>query len=335
MGRNFGSLAAIANMSPGVGRHIATLIVLSVTMPGRFIGRVIVVVPVLVAFFFRRAFPSKRQEDDVKAVILAGGLGTRLAEETGVRPKPMVEIGGEPILWHILKLYSAHGINDFIICCGYKGNLIIEYFHDLMERASSTTFDLRRGTVSRYGSRTEPWRVTLVDTGDASMTGGRLRRVRDYIGDETFCMTYGDGVSSVDIAATIAFHRAHGRYATMTAVQPPGRFGAFSLAENDPVVHHFTEKPVGDGSWINGGFFVLEPEVIDWIEGDDTVWEQEPMRRLAAEEQLVAFRHAGFWHPMDTLRDKMVLNELWTSGAAPWKIWDTGNAGVVPMTRAG
>ena len=268
----------------------------------------------------------------MKAVILAGGLGTRLAEETGVRPKPMVEIGEQPILWHIMKIYSAYGINDFIICCGYKAHIIKEYFRDYTLRASSVTFDMAAGTITHHETRVEPWKVTLVDTGGESMTGGRLLRVREHIGNETFFMTYGDGVSSVDIGASLAFHRAHGKHATMTAVQPPGRFGVFSLTEHDPIVHSFTEKPKSDdGSWINGGFFVLEPAVLDHIEGDDTVWEQAPMRTLARDGQLAAFRHDGFWQPMDTLRDKAVLLDLWNSGAAPWKVWGGPETAGAPL----
>jgi glucose-1-phosphate cytidylyltransferase len=272
----------------------------------------------------------------MKAVILAGGLGTRLAEETGVRPKPMVEIGDQPILWHILKIYSTHGVNDFIICCGYKGEVIKEYFKEYRMRTSSVTFDLRENSITYYDDNTEPWRITLVDTGQDSMTGGRLKRVRQHIGNETFFMSYGDGVSNVNIRASLAFHHAHGKLATMTAVQPPGRFGVFSISEHDPVVHSFTEKPKGgDGSWINGGFFVLEPAVLDYIDGDSTVWEQEPMRRLASDGQLVAFRHYGFWHPMDSLRDKKVLVDLWATGAAPWKVWQTAEEQRLPLTRAG
>jgi glucose-1-phosphate cytidylyltransferase len=270
----------------------------------------------------------------MKAVILAGGLGTRLAEETGVRPKPMVEIGNQPILWHILKIYSAHGVKDFVICCGYKGHVIKEYFRDYVLRTSSVTFDLGRGSISYCDSDNEPWRVTLVETGNETMTGGRLKRAREYIGDETFFMTYGDGVSNVDIRASLAFHRAHGKNATVTAVQPDGRFGVFSVSEHDPLVHSFTEKPKGDGSWINGGFFVLEPECLDYIDSDDTVWEQAPMRRLASEGQLVAFRHAGFWQPMDSLRDKKVLVDLWESGHAPWRVWQTEEQ-FIPLSRAG
>lgn len=263
----------------------------------------------------------------MKAVILAGGLGTRLSEETGVRPKPMVEIGERPILWHVMKIYSAHGINDFVICCGYKGHLIKEYFSNYWLRMSDVTFDFASNQVATHHQGMEPWRVTLVDTGDTSMTGGRVRRVKDHIGDETFCLTYGDGVSDIDITASIAFHRSHGKKATMTAVQPPGRFGAFTLPADDTRVASFTEKPQGDGAWINGGFFVLEPGVIDYIEGDDTVFEQRPLAGLARDGELMAFRHTGFWQPMDTLRDKAVLVDLWESGRAPWVIWDKKPAG--------
>jgi glucose-1-phosphate cytidylyltransferase len=266
----------------------------------------------------------------MKAVILAGGLGTRLSEETGARPKPMVEIGEQPILWHILKIYSTYGINDFIICCGYKGHIIKEYFRDYMLRTSSTTFDFRSGDIVYHDEAVEPWRITLVETGLDSMTGGRLKRAREYIGNETFCMTYGDGVSDVDIGSLLAFHRAHGKLATLTAVQPPGRFGVFSLSEHDPVVHSFTEKPQGDGSWINGGFFVLDPGAIDYIDGDDTVWEQAPMRQLANDGELVAYRHDGFWQPMDSLRDKSVLEGLWAGGSAPWRVWETDGRRPVP-----
>jgi glucose-1-phosphate cytidylyltransferase len=250
----------------------------------------------------------------------------------------MVEIGEQPILWHILKIYSFYGVNDFIICCGYKSHVIKEYFRDYMLRKSSTTFDFRSDEIIYHDKEIEPWRITLVETGMDSMTGGRLKRAREYIGDETFFMTYGDGVSNVDIGSLLAFHRAHGKLATMTAVQPPGRFGVFSLTEHDPVVHSFTEKPHGDGSWINGGFFVLNPDAIDYVEGDDTVWEQAPMRRLASDGELVAYRHDGFWQPMDSLRDKSVLEGLWAGGSAPWRVWDVGlrqqgpRSSVVPIT---
>ena len=257
----------------------------------------------------------------MKAVILAGGYGTRLSEETVVRPKPMVEVGDRPILWHIMKQYSAHGINDFVICCGYKGHMIKQYFAEYMLYTADMTIDLRENRMDVLNNEAEPWSVTLVDTGENSMTGGRLRRVREHIGDETFCFTYGDGVSDVDITALIAFHREQGKIATLTATQQPGRFGAFSLKDSDTTISSFYEKPKGDGAWVNGGFFVLEPSAIDYVAGDETVWEREPMERLARDGQLVAFRHEGFWQPMDTLRDKHVLDELWASGDAPWKQW--------------
>ncbi|MEM9601224.1 MAG: glucose-1-phosphate cytidylyltransferase [Pseudomonadota bacterium] len=257
----------------------------------------------------------------MKAVILAGGLGTRLSEETAIRPKPMVEVGGMPILWHIMKTYSAHGVHEFIICCGYKGNVIKEYFSNYFLYHSDMTFNLKENTMSVHHSNAEPWQVSCVDTGEGSLTGGRLRRVKDYIGDETFCFTYGDGVGDIDITALLAFHREQGTQASMTAVQPPGRFGAFSLGDGETVVGSFREKPSGGSAYINGGYFVLEPGVIDYIEGDHTTWEREPMERLAQEGQLSAFRHDGFWQPMDTLRDKMQLEDLWASGSAPWKVW--------------
>ncbi|WP_159729567.1 glucose-1-phosphate cytidylyltransferase [Methylosinus sp. Ce-a6] len=257
----------------------------------------------------------------MKAVILAGGLGTRLSEETVTRPKPMVEIGGRPILWHILKMYSSHGINDFIICCGYKGYVIKEYFANYFIHMSDITFDIEKNAMEVLDGRAEPWRVTLVDTGDATMTGGRLKRVGKYLRDEEdFCFTYGDGVADLDIAAAIAFHRAHGRAATLTAVAPPGRFGALDIA--DRAVINFKEKPKGDGGLINGGFFVLKPAVLDFIADDATVWEQAPLMALAEQGQLMAFEHLGFWQPMDTLRDKQHLESLWASGRAPWKIWE-------------
>ena len=255
----------------------------------------------------------------LKAVILAGGLGTRISEETAVRPKPMVEIGGKPILWHIMKGFSAHGVNDFIVCCGYKGYLIKEYFANYFLHTSDVTFDMQRNSMEVHQKHAEPWRVTLVDTGEETMTGGRLRRVRGYVGDADFCMTYGDGIGDVDIGELVRFHLQSGKLATVTAVQPPGRFGTLEF-EGDGV-RNFHEKPHGDGAWINGGFFVLSPRVLDYIEGDETVWERGPLERLAAESQLVAFRHRGFWQPMDTLRDKNHLEELWKSGKAPWKIW--------------
>lgn len=257
----------------------------------------------------------------MKAVILAGGLGTRLSEETSVRPKPMVEIGGKPILWHIMKMYAHHGINDFVICCGYKGYVIKEYFANYFLHMSDVTFDMRSNEMHVHQKRAEPWRVTLVDTGDASMTGGRLLRVADHVKDEeAFCFTYGDGVGDVDISASIAFHRKHGKLATLTATYPPGRFGALDMQQGQ--VLSFKEKPKGDGAMINGGFFVLSPKVLSYLHGDATVWEQEPLMRLAEERQLMAFEHHGFWQPMDTLRDKILLEELWGNGKAPWKKWD-------------
>jgi glucose-1-phosphate cytidylyltransferase len=255
----------------------------------------------------------------MKAVILAGGLGTRLSEETVLKPKPMVQIGNYPILWHILKIYSAHSIHDFIICAGYRGYMIKEYFANYFLHQSDVTFDMKDNRMEVHQKRSEPWRVTIVDTGDASMTGGRLKRVAPYLSDGPFCMTYGDGVGDVDITSLIAFHRAHGCLATLTAVQPIGRFGALKL--QGETVTAFQEKPQGDGGWINGGFFVLDPRVLDYIAGDSTIWEREPMERLAAEGQMKAFKHEGFWQPMDTLRDKQKLEELWESGQAPWKVW--------------
>ncbi|PSB15756.1 glucose-1-phosphate cytidylyltransferase [filamentous cyanobacterium CCP1] len=257
----------------------------------------------------------------MKAVILAGGLGTRLSEETAIKPKPMVEIGGQPILWHIMKTYAAHGINDFVICCGYKGYVIKEYFANYFLRMSDVTFDMRFNQMNIHSGNAEPWRVTLVDTGENTMTGGRLKRVREHIGNETFCFTYGDGVSNIDITKLIEFHKAQGTLATLTAVQPPGRFGAISLSQGQTKIAQFHEKPEGDGAWINGGFFILEPEVIDYIKDDSTVWEQEPLQKLAHSDQLSAFRHDGFWQPMDTLRDKKFLEGLWQENKAPWKVW--------------
>lgn len=257
----------------------------------------------------------------MKAVILAGGLGTRLSEETASRPKPMVEIGGRPILWHILKMYSHHGINDFIICCGYKGYVIKEYFANYFLHMSDVTFDMRSNRMEVHRKRAEPWNVTLVDTGDDSMTGGRLLRVGKYIkDDEAFCFTYGDGVGDIDITASIEFHRQHGKSATLTATFPPGRFGALDIQNRQ--VMNFKEKPKGDGAMINGGFFVLKPEVLNYIKDDSSIWEQEPLIGLAADSQLMAYEHDGFWQPMDTLRDKLLMEELWTSGKAPWKKWD-------------
>lgn len=255
----------------------------------------------------------------MKAVILAGGLGTRLAEETSVRPKPMVEIGGRPVLWHIMKTFSAHGINDFVVCLGYKGYLIKEYFANYFLHMSDVTFDMVNNQTVIHQNNAEPWRVTLVDTGESTMTGGRLKRVRQYLGEEDFCFTYGDGVGDVNISKLIEFHRQQKRLATLTGVQPPGRFGALNL--NGTQVANFEEKPHGDGGWINGGFFILSPQVIDYIEHDATVWERGPMERLAREGQLSAYLHHGFWQPMDTLRDKQHLEELWQSGSAPWKVW--------------
>jgi glucose-1-phosphate cytidylyltransferase len=256
----------------------------------------------------------------MKAVILAGGLGTRLSEETSVRPKPMVEIGGRPILWHIMKLYSHHGVNDFIICCGYKGYVIKEYFANYFLHMSDVTFDMANNEMQVHHRRAEPWRVTLVDTGDSSMTGGRLGRVARYLRDEEdFCLTYGDGVSDVDVAASIRFHREHGRAATLTSTYPPGRFGALDIQQGQ--ILSFKEKPKGDGAMINGGFFVLKPSVLELIDGDHCVWEQAPLQTLAARGDLMAWPHEGFWQPMDTLRDKVHLEELWASGDAPWKVW--------------
>lgn len=256
----------------------------------------------------------------MKVVILAGGLGTRISEETTVRPKPMVEVGGMPILWHLMKVYSFHGLNDFVICLGYKGDYIKEYFANYALRRSDVEFDIRANSMKLSRGELEPWRITCVETGASSMTGGRLRRVRHLI-DETFCFTYGDGVGTIDIPGSIAFHRQHGCLATLTAVQPHGRFGALEFAESTRVAR-FHEKPKGDGGWVNGGFFVLEPGVIDYIDGDDAVWEQAPLQRLSRDGQLHAWRHDGFWQSVDTLRDKQLLAELWESGKPPWKLWD-------------
>ena len=256
----------------------------------------------------------------MKAVILAGGLGTRLSEETHLKPKPMVEIGGRPILWHIMKSYSNYGINDFVICAGYRSYVIKEYFANYFLHMSDVTFDMNGNTMEVHEKRTEPWKVTIVDTGEETMTGGRLRRVRDYIGDETFCFTYGDGVGDVDINETIALHQQAQRKATLTAVQPPGRYGALNIQGDR--VEHFQEKPEGDGAWINGGFFVLEPSVIDYIAGDSMPWERDPLQQLAEDQELSVYRHKGFWRPMDTLRDKIELEEMWEAGQAPWKSWD-------------
>ena len=255
----------------------------------------------------------------MKAVILAGGMGTRISEETALRPKPMVEIGGKPILWHILKIYSAHGINDFVICLGYKGYMIKEYFANYFLHTSDVTFDMANNKMEVHSAHTEPWKVTLVDTGDETMTGGRLKRIQPYLGHDDFCFTYGDGVGDINIRELIAFHHSHGKLATLTATQPPGRFGSLRL--NNTLVEGFQEKPQGDGGWINGGFFVLSPKVIDYIADDTTLWEREPMEGLARDGQLAAYQHDGFWQPMDTLRDKMLLQQLWESGSAPWKSW--------------
>lgn len=255
----------------------------------------------------------------MKTVILAGGLGTRISEESHLRPKPMIEIGGKPIIWHIMKIYSHFGINDFVICLGYKGYVIKEYFANYFLHMSDVTFDMAENRMHIHNHKAEPWRVTLVDTGESTATGGRLKRVREYLGEETFCLTYGDGVADIDIAQSLAFHRQHGRLATVTAVQPPGRFGALDVQGEQ--VRGFQEKPLGDGSWINGGFFVLEPAVLDYIEGDSTIWEQEPMRSLAESGQLMSYLHRGFWQPMDTLRDRTLLEERWQHGQAEWRVW--------------
>lgn len=256
----------------------------------------------------------------LKAVILAGGLGTRLSEETSVRPKPMVEVGGKPILWHIMKIYSAFGINDFIVCLGYKGYVIKEYFANYFLHTSDVTFDIVANKMEVHNNHAEPWRVTLVDTGDNTQTGGRLARIRDHVKDESeFCMTYGDGVADVKVDELIRFHRSHGKHVTMTGTQPPGRFGALVMEEDR--LASFKEKPFGDGGWINGGFFVASPAIFDYIKGDSTIWEREPLERLASDSQVMVFRHNGFWQPMDTLRDKVLLEELWQSGKAPWKAW--------------
>jgi glucose-1-phosphate cytidylyltransferase len=254
----------------------------------------------------------------MKVVLLAGGLGTRISEESALRPKPMIEVGGRPVLWHIMKIYLAHGLRDFVICCGYKGYMIKEYFANYSLHMSDVTIDMERNSIEVHQKKTEPWRVTLVDTGETTQTGGRLKRIADHI-DEDFCMTYGDGVGSVNIGELIAFHRQHGKLATMTATQPPGRFGALQI--DGHAVTSFLEKPTGDGGWINGGFFVLSPKTLDLIEGDETIWERGPLETLARNKQLQAYFHAGFWQPMDTLRDKNHLEDLWESGSAPWKVW--------------
>lgn len=255
----------------------------------------------------------------MKAVLLAGGLGTRISEETHLKPKPMVEVGGKPLLWHVMKIYSAHGINDFVICAGYKGYVIKEYFANYFLHMSDVTFDMKENRMEVHHRRSEPWRVTIADTGEATMTGGRLKRVREYLGDETFCFTYGDGVGDVNITELIAFHKAEGRQATLTGVQPPGRYGALGIEGHR--ITSFQEKPEGDGGWINGGFFVLEPSVIDLVEGDATIWERKPLEILASKSQLSVYKHTGFWQPMDTLREKTHLEDLWASGKAPWKMW--------------
>jgi len=257
----------------------------------------------------------------MQVMILAGGFGTRISEESAIRPKPMVEIGGRPILWHIMKMYLAHGLSDFVICCGYKGHMIKEYFRDYALGSADVTFDMREHTTTLHRTSTEPWKVTLVDTGLETMTGGRMKRAARYLDDGPFCCTYGDGVGDVDITRLIEFHRQQKTLATVTAVQPPGRFGAFTLRADQVKVPTFKEKPEGDGAWVNGGFFVLEKKVIELIDGDDTVWERGPMEALASSAQLAAYRHHGFWQPMDTLRDKQLLEGLWDSGKAPWKKW--------------
>jgi glucose-1-phosphate cytidylyltransferase len=256
----------------------------------------------------------------MKTVILAGGIGSRISEESHLRPKPMIEIGGKPILWHIMKVYSAHGLNDFVICLGHRGYQIKEYFANYFLHMSDVTFDMAANKMDVHHANAEPWRVTLVDTGEDSMTGGRLKRVSEYLDGEEFCFTYGDGLANIDIAALVRFHRAHGKLATVTAVQPPGRFGALELSES--TVRGFREKPEGDGGWVNGGFFVLSPKVIGYLKDDATVWELEPMERLAREGQLMAYQHGGFWQPMDTIREKNVLEGQWQSGTAPWKCWN-------------
>ena len=259
----------------------------------------------------------------MKVVILAGGFGTRISEESAVKPKPMIDIGHKPILWHLMKIYSFYGLTDFVICCGYRGETIKQYFADYFLNNADVTFDLRKNEMQVHQPHAEPWCVTCVNTGDKSMTGGRVKRIQSHVGNETFCLTYGDGVSDVNIRDLIEFHRQQKTYATLTAVQSPGRFGVFQLDKEQTVVSRFAEKPTGDSAWINGGFFVLEPQIFDYIDGDDTVWERSPMEHLARDGQLSAFRHYGFWLPMDTLRDKMILEDLWTRNVAPWKVWDS------------
>ena len=260
----------------------------------------------------------------MKAVILAGGFGTRISEESGIRPKPMVEIGGRPILWHIMKIYSNYGINEFIICLGYKGHIIKEYFSNYFLYNSDVTFDMKQNNMQVHNMNSEPWKVTLVDTGENTMTGGRVKRVAKYLDDETFCLTYGDGVSDVNVDKLIMFHKNHGKKATLTSVRQPGRFGVFTLNKGEDQIKYFKEKPQGDTdgtAWINGGYFVLEPEVLDYIDDDSTVFEKRPMEGLASDGNLFAFKHSGFWQPMDTLRDKNVLEDLWLNNEAPWKVW--------------
>ena len=256
----------------------------------------------------------------MKVVILAGGLGTRISEETVIKPKPMIEIGGKPILWHIMKIYSFHGINDFIVCCGYKGYVIKEYFANYFLHQSDITFDMSKNEMKIHQERAEPWKVTLIDTGEQTMTGGRIKRIKEYLDDgEDFCLTYGDGLANIDITKLIAFHKNHGKAATLSAIYPPGRFGALNIIENQ--VTSFFEKPRGDGALINGGFFVLNSKTFDYIQGDNTIWEQEPLNKLASDGELMSFKHEDFWQPMDTLRDKHYLEELWESEKAPWKLW--------------
>lgn len=257
----------------------------------------------------------------MKAVILAGGLGTRISEETVIKPKPMIEIGGKPILWHIMKIYSFHGINDFVICCGYKGYVIKEYFANYFLHQSDITFDMSKNIMKIHQERVEPWKVTLIDTGEQTMTGGRIKRIKDYLDDgEDFCLTYGDGLANIDIAKLITFHKSHDKLATLSAIYPPGRFGALDITENQ--VTSFSEKPRGDGALINGGFFVLNLKALDYIKDDNTIWEQEPLKKLATDGELMSFKHEDFWQPMDTLRDKHLLEELWESDKAPWKLWN-------------
>lgn len=255
----------------------------------------------------------------MKVVLLAGGFGTRISEESHLKPKPMIEIGGKPILWHIMKIYAHYGLNDFIICCGYKGYVIKEYFANYFLHMSDVTFDMKKNEMLVHQNTSEPWRVTLVDTGENTMTGGRIKRVRDYLGTEDFCLTYGDGVADVNIQELLAFHKEHGKLCSLTAIRPPGRFGALNIEGN--AIKSFQEKPDGDGAWINGGFFVLNPKVLDLISGDQTIWEREPMEKLASTNNLCAYQHKGFWQPMDTLRDKNYLEDLWQQGKAPWRTW--------------